>query len=94
MEGGKKRLMDIKDWYRRGMDDGVGEDKDLKGESLEDYKRFSADLLRAISSRGESIFRTQYQLIRACPTATSQIINRHKAGPTCPSKCRTTTGST
>jgi heme oxygenase len=31
-EGGKKRLMDIKDWYRRGMDDGVGEDKDLKGE--------------------------------------------------------------
>ena len=32
MEGGKKRLMDIKDWYRRGMDDGVGEDKDLKGE--------------------------------------------------------------
>jgi heme oxygenase len=30
-EGGKKRLMDIKDWYRRGMDDGVGEDKDLKG---------------------------------------------------------------
>jgi hypothetical protein len=32
-EGGKKRLMDIKDWYRRGMDDGVGEDKDLKGES-------------------------------------------------------------
>jgi hypothetical protein len=24
-------LMDIKDWYRRGMDDGVGEDKDLKG---------------------------------------------------------------
>lgn len=33
-EGGKKRLMDIKDWYRRGMDDGVGEDKDLKGEWL------------------------------------------------------------
>jgi hypothetical protein len=30
-EGGKKRLMDIKDWYRRGMDDGVGEDQDLKG---------------------------------------------------------------
>ena len=30
-EGGKKRLMDIKDWYRRGMDDGVGEDRDLKG---------------------------------------------------------------
>ena len=23
--------MDIKDWYRRGMDDGVGEDRDLKG---------------------------------------------------------------
>jgi heme oxygenase len=31
-EGGRKRLMDIKDWYRRGMNDGVGEDKDLKGE--------------------------------------------------------------
>lgn len=32
-EEGKKRLMDIKDWYRRGMDDGVGEDRDLKGSS-------------------------------------------------------------
>jgi hypothetical protein len=32
VEGGKKRLMDIKDWYRRGMDDGVGEDRNLKGE--------------------------------------------------------------
>jgi heme oxygenase len=31
-EAGKKRLTDIKDWYRRGMNDGVGEDRDLKGE--------------------------------------------------------------
>lgn len=32
-EAGKKRLTDIKDWYRRGMNDGVGEDRGLKGES-------------------------------------------------------------
>lgn len=32
-EGGRQRLMDIKDWYRRGMDDGVGDDQDLKGQS-------------------------------------------------------------
>lgn len=28
----KKRLEEIKDWYRKGMDEGVGEDSDLKGE--------------------------------------------------------------
>lgn len=29
----KKRLTEVKDWYRRGMDEGVGEDQRLKGES-------------------------------------------------------------
>lgn len=28
----KKRMGEIKDWFRRGMDEGVGEDKALKGE--------------------------------------------------------------
>lgn len=28
----KKRMAEIKDWFRRGMDEGVGEDKALKGE--------------------------------------------------------------
>lgn len=27
----KKRLMEVKDWYRRGMDEGVGDDAALKG---------------------------------------------------------------
>lgn len=36
-EAGKKRLMDIKDWYRRGMNDGVGEDRDLKGKCTRTY---------------------------------------------------------
>lgn len=29
---GRKRLGELKDWYRRGMNEGVGEDKALKGE--------------------------------------------------------------
>lgn len=28
----KRRLGELKDWYRRGMNEGVGEDKDLKSE--------------------------------------------------------------
>jgi heme oxygenase len=28
----KKRMTDIKDWFRRGMDDGVVDDRELKGE--------------------------------------------------------------
>ncbi|WVQ93055.1 hypothetical protein IAU59_000119 [Kwoniella sp. CBS 9459] len=32
----KKRLNEVKDWYRRGMDEGVGEDKLLKAELVEE----------------------------------------------------------
>ena len=55
-EGGKKRLMDIKDWYRRGMDDGVGEDQDLKGKQKIIELNQSADICREIGSRGKPVF--------------------------------------
>lgn len=28
---GKRRAGEVKDWFRKGMDEGVGEDEDLKG---------------------------------------------------------------
>lgn len=30
---GRRRAGEVKDWFRKGMDEGVGEDEDLKGES-------------------------------------------------------------
>jgi hypothetical protein len=77
-EGGKKRLMDIKDWYRRGMDDGVGEDKDLKGKLSSSPLNQSADICRETSSRGKLVFCPQHQSIRPCSTSSSKIISRNK----------------
>ena len=79
-EGGKKRLMDIKDWYRRGMDDGVGEDQGLKGKQKIIRLIQSADICREIGRRGKPIFCPQHQPIRPCSPSSSKIISRNKRG--------------
>jgi len=78
LEGGKKRLMEIKDWYRRGMDDGVGEDKDLKGKPNSFLLVQPADICRETSGRGKSILRSQHQSLRPRSSSPSQIISRNK----------------
>ena len=73
-EGGKKRLMDIKDWYRRGMDDGVGDDKDLKGEfgsTLRCQKLTTAERLVAEANLSFALNTSLFALVPPPPVKSS-----------------------
>nr|XP_031861388.1 uncharacterized protein CI109_002992 [Kwoniella shandongensis]KAA5528460.1 hypothetical protein CI109_002992 [Kwoniella shandongensis] len=48
----KKRLGEVKDWYRRGMDEGVGEDKGLKSDLVHEANlafSYNTDLFSVIN---------------------------------------------
>nr|ODN90454.1 hypothetical protein L203_01563 [Cryptococcus depauperatus CBS 7841] len=48
----RKRLIEFKDWYRRGMDEGVGEDQKLKADMVEEANlafAFNTDLFSIIN---------------------------------------------
>ncbi|KAK8844172.1 hypothetical protein IAR55_006966 [Kwoniella newhampshirensis] len=83
MEGGesrsdvKKRLAEVKDWYRRGMDEGVGEDQRLKADLVEEANlafSYNTDLFSVIRlpSKGEKT---------ASPETDAQVTTDNKVMP-------------
>ncbi|WRT69241.1 uncharacterized protein IL334_006225 [Kwoniella shivajii] len=69
----KKRLTEVKDWYRRGMDEGVGEDKSLKSDLVEE-----ANIAFSLNTDLFSVIR----LPSSSPSPSSQSTNPHTSTST------------
>lgn len=69
---GRRRAGEVKNWFRKGLDEGVGEDEELKGGSSKYHFLATGLTFSDPDPRGQSRFRAQHLLVLSDPPATKE----------------------